>query len=94
MPTSERLVRYEPRIFGLAHRVRGDRIILVEDTWITGATAMSAAGKLLEEGAQSVVIAPLAREMKPQFHGDQHPYVTYLNRPYEINSWPRSATGN
>ena len=72
--------KYAPEMFApLDPRgLRGRRIILIEDTWITGATAVSAAGAMYEAGAESVVITPIAREMKPSFHGEEHPYRTLI----------------
>lgn len=88
-PMAERLREYRPEIFAPTLYVNGHRIILVEDTWITGATALSAAGSLLEAGAASVVITPIARDMKPTFHGKDHPYLTYIDHDYDIEAWPR-----
>ena len=88
-PVTERLREYRPEIFEAANDVRGHRIVLVEDTWISGATALSAAGALLDAGAESVVITPIGREMKPAFHGEEHPYLTYLEHDYDLEAWPR-----
>ncbi|MEO8034814.1 MAG: phosphoribosyltransferase [Acidobacteriota bacterium] len=88
-PISERMFDYNPDIFETVLDVSGDRVILVEDTWISGATALSAAGALLRDGAASVVITPIAREMKPSFHGKEHPYLQYLGGNYVLDSWPR-----
>jgi hypoxanthine-guanine phosphoribosyltransferase len=82
---------YEPGIFDTVEDVDGDRVLLVEDTWISGATALSAAGNLLEAGANSVVIVPLAREMKLAYHRDLSPeYISYLDGLYDVKSWPRT----
>lgn len=86
---TERLREYRPEIFAPVAEVGGHRIILVEDTWITGATALSAAGALLDAGADSVVITPIARDMKPAFHGEEHPYLVYIQHEYELEAWPR-----
>jgi orotate phosphoribosyltransferase len=59
-PTSAGRPRsYEPGIFDTVEDVEGDRVLLVEDTWISGATALSAAGNLfpnLRAGEYSVCI--------------------------------------
>lgn len=39
----------------------GKRVLLVEDAWVTGATAVSAAGSLVEAGAAEVLVLPIAR---------------------------------
>jgi orotate phosphoribosyltransferase len=84
-----RLQESDPSVFDVVCDVEDARIILVEDTWITGATALSAAGALIEAGAEAVVITPIAREMKPAYHGDDHPYLEYLTAPYRLTVWPR-----
>ena len=47
--------------------VVGERVLLMEDTWVTGATAISAAGALLREGASGVMVMPIARAVSPSF---------------------------
>lgn len=84
-----RLNSYKPELFQTVIDVVGDRIVLVEDTWISGATALSAAGALLEAGAKSVVVTPIARELKPAFWGYDHPYRAYIDGDYDIDFWPR-----
>jgi hypothetical protein len=84
-----RLTTYKPELFNIITGVDGDRIVLVEDTWISGATALSAAGALLEAGAESVVLTPIAREMKPLFWGKTHVYCGYIDGEYDIDFWPR-----
>ena len=66
------------------------RIVLIEDTWITGATAVSAAGALLDAGADSVVIAPIARDFRVLYHAEDHPYLAHIARGYDVRFWPRS----
>lgn len=89
-PAAYHRMKYTPNMFRVAGGIVHDkRIVLVEDTWITGATALSAAGHLIEAGAASVVVVPLAREVKPAFHGADHPYLDLLNEPYSLSDWPR-----
>jgi hypothetical protein len=52
---------YTPDVFRASVDVVGQRVVLIEDTWVTGATAISAAGALLEAGALSVAVLPIAR---------------------------------
>ncbi|MEW5926837.1 MAG: hypothetical protein AB1941_05105 [Gemmatimonadota bacterium] len=72
--------------------VDGTRALVIEDTWVTGAKAVSAAGALLDAGAASVLILPVARRVQPGsgFHRPDHPYFTAIQRPYDISFWPPS----
>jgi len=87
-----RRMRYAPEVFRPIDpdAIRDRRILLIEDTWITGATAVSAAGALLDAGAERVVILPIAREVSREFRGADHPYLAYIERYYDIDEWPRS----
>lgn len=87
-----RRTKYTPQIFSpKGEDVRGQRIVLIEDTWITGATAVSAAGALRLAGAKRVVITPVARDFRVEFHGADHPYLSHiLPAPYDITAWPRT----
>ncbi len=82
---------YTPSAFRLAPRVKvdDDRIVLVEDSWTSGATAISAAGALLEAGAAQIIVLPIARLIRPSFWGDDHPYLKAMKQPYDVSHWPR-----
>jgi hypothetical protein len=81
---------YMPDMFRVAtSAVAGSRVLLIEDSWITGATALSAAGALLAGGAAEVTVVPIAREISASFRGDDHPYLAYLKGPYDLAAWPR-----
>jgi predicted amidophosphoribosyltransferase len=86
-------MKYAPAIFTVvdASKIRGRRVLLLEDTWISGATAVSAAGALLDAGAKTVAITPLAREISPAFHAANTTYLAYLKRSYSIDVWPREV---
>jgi hypothetical protein len=71
------------------NRIREGRILLVEDSWTSGATAISAAGALLESGAAQVVVLPIARLVKASYWGEDHPYLKAMRQPYDISHWPR-----
>ena len=82
--------RYTPGCFKpLGRSPLGERIALVEDTWVTGATALSAAGALLMHGAAAVAILPLARCLDTSYWGELHPYRAAADRPYRVAFWPR-----
>lgn len=65
-------------------------VLLVEDTWVSGSTAMSAAARLLELGAERVLIMPIARMIKAEFWGDS-PYLRAAAEPYQLGHWPRPS---
>jgi hypothetical protein len=82
--------RYTPGCFKLVGSSPvGERIVLIEDTWVTGATALSAAGALLAHGAAAIAILPLARCLDASYWGELHPYRAAANRPYRAAFWPR-----
>jgi hypothetical protein len=65
------------------------RIVLIEDTWVTGATCMSAAGSLLDLGARSVVVLPIARCINESFWGESAAeYMEAVAVAYRP-TWPR-----
>jgi predicted amidophosphoribosyltransferase len=81
---------YKPTIFvASSEALRDQRVVLIEDLWVSGAKAMSAAGAALTAGAASVLILPLARELRPSFCGEDHPYLVAMGTPYSVKSWPR-----
>ena len=81
---------YNSDAFGKgAKSVKGKRVALLEDTWVTGATAVSAAGALLNHGAQSVAILPVARMIEEQHFGGKHEYCLASRQPYDPAKWPR-----
>jgi predicted amidophosphoribosyltransferase len=70
----------------------GMRVVLIEDTWVTGATAMSAAGALLRYGAESVAVFPIARVLNDHYWADDHPYRRAMVELYDDTNplkWPR-----
>jgi adenine/guanine phosphoribosyltransferase-like PRPP-binding protein len=51
----------------LAEPVPGGRILLLDDTWTTGASAQSAAMALRRAGASSIATVVLGRHINPEF---------------------------
>ena len=77
-----------------ADEVAGHRVLLLEDTWVTGATALSAAGALIEHGAESVLILPIARVLDLTFwEAGGNPYVAKVQggtrEGFDIGRWPK-----
>lgn len=83
---------YTPRAFTAGPAgVEGKRVLLVEDSWVSGATAISAAGALLHLGAASVLIAPIARVIDGDYWPEDHPYRVAMREPWnpDAPTWPR-----
>jgi hypothetical protein len=80
---------YTPGAFVPGTTSVSGRVILLDDAWVTGATAVSAAGALLREGADAVVILPLARVVDAGFWGEEHPYRAAMQGAYDPAVWPR-----
>ena len=80
---------YNPTAFSPGpDSVSGKRVILLEDAWVTGATAISAAGALLREGAESVAVVPIARVVDGGFWPEDSPYLLRMEEEYAPD-WPR-----
>lgn len=67
----------------------GQRLVLIEDLWVSGATSLSAAGALLRDGASAVVILPIARLIDRDYWGLDHPYIQAMAADYDLSAWPR-----
>jgi hypothetical protein len=80
---------YFPGSFQAMRDFEGERIVLFEDTWVTGATALSSAGALLEAGAESVIVLALARCIDGGFWPEDHPYLKAMKKPWKVEDWPR-----
>jgi len=81
---------YNPTAFRqVSPNIAGGRFVLIEDAWITGATAVSAAGALLEAGAAAVAVLPLARVVDSEFWPEAHDYRQAMQVPYDPAVWPR-----
>jgi adenine/guanine phosphoribosyltransferase-like PRPP-binding protein len=81
---------YKPSIYAIdGAMVAGERVVLIEDLWVSGARAVSAAGGLLEAGAASVVILPIAREIRTSTPFCPEEYVNAVKARYAIDTWPR-----
>lgn len=79
---------YRPGAFSVTRDVSGRRVVLVEDSWVSGGTPLSAAGALHEAGA-TVMVLPIARVVDNPKYWDDHPYIAQMSEPYEVERWPR-----
>jgi predicted amidophosphoribosyltransferase len=81
---------YKPTVFKpIKGTIKGKRVVLVEDTWVSGSRALSAAGALMEAGASGVAVLPIARVLDDGFWPSDHPYRTAMQQGYDHRAWPR-----
>lgn len=69
--------------------VQGERVVLLEDTWATGATCLSAAGALLRLGAAAVAVLPVCRVVYESFVDEGDPYRNNEADMFDVAHWPR-----
>jgi hypothetical protein len=58
---------WDPRRFTAVRALAGERVLLVDDTWTTGARAQTAAAALLTAGASTVAALVIGRFINPGF---------------------------
>lgn len=78
---------FDPRRFCATRRVEGLNVLLIDDTWTTGASAQSAATALLEAGAASVAAVVVGRHLRRGWH-DNDARVAALAGQFD---WSRCA---
>jgi len=80
---SERTV--DPAKYDANRSINGQAVLLIDDTWTTGANVQSAAGALAGAGAGAIGVVVLGRHVRPDFadHADQ------LRRLPRRFSWSR-----
>jgi predicted amidophosphoribosyltransferase len=64
-PVPERTVN--PNKFDVTRRFRGEPVLLIDDTWTTGASAQSAAGALKAAGAGVVALVVIGRHVHDDY---------------------------
>ncbi len=83
---------YAPEAFDVVPAlIAGRRLLVIDDTWVTGARLTSVAGALLAAGAGAVVPFAIARDVNDAWCSHDHPYRREMERPYDINAWPRGV---
>ena len=65
--------------------VAGSRVLLVDDTYVTGARAQSAAAALRVAGARAVVVVPVGRVLRPD-RSAAHAAFLYANASTEVEA--------
>ncbi|MBW4718884.1 phosphoribosyltransferase [Saccharothrix obliqua] len=71
-------------------RVEGKHVLLVEDTWVTGSKAQSAAITLHDAGAAKVTILCVARWCRDDWTGHKE-FLDSLDTPYDAYVCPVAA---
>lgn len=75
--------RFDPDKFTVAQPglVRDKRVLLIEDTWVSGAKAQSAAAALLKAGASWVTILSVARMLDEKYDAGEYLRNRYRKLP-------------
>ena len=77
----------EPDAFNVSSEVAGERMLLLEDTWVTGSTPLSAAIAARRAGVASLALMPIARMA---YKDDMtEPYRLAASAPVDFSSFPR-----
>lgn len=71
-----------------SEEVSGQRMLLIEDTWVTGSTALSAAIAIRRAGAAKLALIPIAR-MVNKGYGMTDDYKEAIRPPYNPERFPR-----
>ena len=71
-----------------SEEVSGQRMILVEDTWVTGSTALSAAIAIRRAGADKLALIMIAR-MVNKYYVMTDDYQEAIRPPYDPERFPR-----
>lgn len=87
-PTDDRVVRGDRFIVLDPATVDGRHVLVLEDTWVTGASLQSAAITLKRAGAAAVTVLCLARWLREDGPADTAGYFASLMTPYDALSCP------
>ena len=78
---------FDPQRFTATRGLDGERVLLIDDTWTTGAHAQTAAAALLDNGASTVAALVIGRFINPGF-GDNAARLAAVPRTF---SWETCA---
>lgn len=78
---------FSPEKFRATRTLNGEAVLLVDDTWTTGASAQSAAAALKAAGAGPVAAVVLGRHVNRQWH-ENDKRLRRIRRPFD---WERCA---
>jgi hypothetical protein len=60
---------FDPGRYAAVRRLNGQSLLLIDDTWVTGSSAQSAAAALREAGAVHVACVVIGRWLRPDYGG-------------------------
>ncbi len=81
---------FSPQKFAPARRLQGQAVLLIDDTWTTGASAQSAAATLKDAGAGPVGAIVIGRHLNREWHENGR-RLRGIMRPFD---WERCALCN
>jgi predicted amidophosphoribosyltransferase len=81
---------FDVRKFESTQQLAGESILLIDDTWTTGASAQSAAATLKQAGAGSVAAIVIGRHLNREWHENDR-RLRGITRPFD---WSRCALCN
>jgi predicted amidophosphoribosyltransferase len=73
---------YSPFKYEPVRRLEGRSVLLIDDTWTTGASAQSAAAALKAAGAGAVAAVVIGRHLNPEWHENER-RLRSLIRPFD-----------
>ena len=79
-PIADRAV--DPGKYNPTEDLAGESVLLIDDTWTTGANAQSAAGGLRTSGAEAVAVLVIGRHVNQDFAANTA-RVNALTRPFD-----------
>jgi predicted amidophosphoribosyltransferase len=79
-PVEERAISAEKYV--VAHQLSGEPVLLIDDTWTTGANAQSAANALRDADAGPIALVVIGRHIKRDWH-DNDQRLRQLPRPFQ-----------
>lgn len=86
-PTAVPLRESHPGKYLVTHELRGEPILLIDDTWTSGASAQSAAAALRQAGSGPVAAVVIGRHLNRDWHENDRRLRT-MRRPFD---WDRCA---
>jgi len=67
---------FDPGRYATSRELAGASVLLIDDTWVSGSSAQSAAAALRRAGAAHVACVVIGRWLTPSFGGEWAPFAT------------------